>query len=87
MIRREPDRTMELDERRLFRISLSFSYRPDGRTYFASFQPQLHADLVIMSSESNSYPTTFQLSSPSSLDRSYIDTIILTILAQLTSSP
>lgn len=26
VIRGEPDRTMELDERRLFRISLSFSY-------------------------------------------------------------
>ena len=86
MIRREPDRTMELDERRLFRISLSFSYMPDDRTYFASFQPQLHADLAIMSSKSDPYPSTFQLSPPSSLDRSYIDTIILTILALLTSS-
>jgi hypothetical protein len=86
MIRRKPDRTMKLDERRLFRISLSFSYMPDDRTHFPGFQAQLHADLAIMSSESDSYPTTFQLSAPSSLDRSYIDTIILTILALLTSS-
>ena len=81
MIRREPDRTMELDERRLFRISLSFSHMPDGRTYFPGFQAQLHADLAIMSSESDSYPSTFQLSPPSSLDWSYIDTVILFALA------
>jgi hypothetical protein len=86
MIRREPDRTMELDERRLFRISLSFSYMPDDRTYFASLQTQLHADLAVMSSKSDSYPSTFQLSPPASLDRSYIDTIILTILAELLTS-
>jgi hypothetical protein len=81
MIRCEPDRTMELDERRLFRISLSFSYMPDCRTYFPGFQAQLHADLPVVSSESDPYPSTLQLSPPSSLDRSYIDTIILTILA------
>jgi hypothetical protein len=86
MIRCEPDRTVELDERRLFRISLSFSYMPDDRTHFPGFQAQLHADLSIMSSKSDSYPSTFQLSAPSCLDRSYIDTIILTLLALLTSS-
>jgi len=59
MIRREPDRTMELDEWRLLRISLTFSYMPDDRTYFPGLQSQLHADLAIVSSQSDSYPSAF----------------------------
>lgn len=55
--------------------------KPDIRTHFPSSHTELYTDLTTMSSESDPYPSPFHLSSPSSLDRSYINTIVLYTLA------